>query len=219
MENSRLKTPESALLSTPDDELVRQAQQHSRAAVDCLFKRHSGWIQRLVAGRLYKMGFSDAEIEDAQQDALLAIYRAIEIFYAHDSGQRRFKCFRSLLHLLVRGRLSNFTREYLRHQRNSQTASHFDLDKHVGTEFAWIVCGGLLPEDTDPVLRAQENERRERYDRAVHRLPAHLHMVWEELRAGRTLRELAARTGVHYEKLKRWRRQLVALLRARVNEC
>src|SRR5262249_25634654 len=77
------------------------------------------------------------------------------------------------------------------------------LEDHPRVRIVWVVSGCGSPEDSDPVVSAENREYARRREEVLARLQPHLRMVWEQMRAGATAREVAVKAGIHYEKARR----------------
>jgi RNA polymerase sigma factor (sigma-70 family) len=127
--------------------LIERARRGDSEAINQLFARHRGPLQRWASGRLPKWARALADTDDLVQDTLLQTFRRIGDFQPQGVGA---------LQAYLRQAVLNRIRDELR--RNGRQVPTSDLD---GLELA------LGP---SPLEEAIGREAVERYDRALQRL-------------------------------------------------
>ena len=150
-------------------ELIEKARDGDPAALDRLFARHLGPLQRWASGRLPKWARGLADTDDLVQDTLLQTFKRIEAF-----EPRRVGALQAYLRQAVLNRL----RDELR--RKARQGQSIDLDAVD------------LAAQGSPLEEAIGHEEVERYERALERLkPEYREAIIARVELGYSYHDLA----------------------------
>lgn len=150
-------------------ELIEKARDGDPAALDRLFARHLGPLQRWASGRLPKWARGLADTDDLVQDTLLQTFKRIEAF-----EPRRVGALQAYLRQAVLNRL----RDELR--RKARQGQSIDLDAVD------------LAAKGSPLEEAIGREEVERYERALERLkPEYREAIIARVELGYSYEDLA----------------------------
>lgn len=202
-----------------DEELVVLAQEcrYAPAASEILSRMHE-LSNRLIARLARQRELQMADKEEAQQDAVFAIHRAIEHYDTLQMGIPHGCPFCVFVRRVVQDRFKDFTKHLWRvnrHQRQPQSALGRG-EEEQGFPERGMDC---LDENSlnNPVAQAQEQERQVRIAQALARLKPRERQLAEELMSGSRLRTIADHLDLTLDATKHlWRRvkgRLAELLR------
>lgn len=177
-----------------DEELVRRFQAtNDQGAFRALAERHMASIRRLL---LVVLAGDREEVQDAQQEVMLAMYRRLGSFRFQSS-------LRTFLYSLARNQAVDHLRRQRRHARTRERAVALEP--------------GPPPDDGDPLVQVLARERAEALWRAFHSLPTsqRLLLLMKEVE-GFSVEEIAAvtslREGTVKSRLHRGRERLARIL-------
>ncbi len=153
------------------------------------------------------MGLERADSEDAQQEAVLAIWQALAKFDTGMPERPDSVSFRTFLRVIVTARFRDYVRRLRRwdahHDRTVQ------LENLVEASLSGLVGSGG---SSDPCTQLTWQEFKLDLDRALGDLNAPAQQMWERLAAGQGLRQVAADLNISYPQGKRLRRRVFAVL-------
>lgn len=151
-------------------ELIEKARAGDEAALERLFARHLGPLQRWASGRLPKWARDLADTDDLVQDTLLQTFKRIEVF-----EPRRVGALQAYLRQAVMNRLKDELR------RKARQGQSVDLDAVD------------LAAQGSPLEDAIGREAVERYERALQRLrPEEREAIIARVELGYSYEDLAA---------------------------
>lgn len=181
-----------------DEVLVRLARECGhRPAERELVARYRARVNLLVVRLARRQGLEAAEIEDACQDAVFGVMKAIERYDTNQVGISGGCSFRSFLSRVVSDRFRDFVKKHWRRKRR------FGQLQTV-TE----VVGGTT--EDDPSRIAQKRETHGRIRSFMHGLESPARELMDTLVSENSLRDVAQTVGVSYDKAKRMRRRLIS---------
>jgi RNA polymerase sigma factor (sigma-70 family) len=185
--------------------LVSQSGFHKAGHV--LLLRHREWSRRLIVRLARHRGLSPHDTEDALQDAMFAILKAICHYDTLRPSGQNGCLFQSFLGRVLTNRFKDFVKHLRRTERHfSRPMPRFlELNEAVGRRERQ---GTSLLEDrgSDPALIAQRKELVARVRNAVAHLDGMNHRLVDGLLSGRRLRAIADELGITYDVAKRrWR--------------
>jgi RNA polymerase sigma factor (sigma-70 family) len=167
MARSHSASPESTF------HLIERARAGDAAALDVLFARLVGPLQRWARGRLPRWARDLAETDDLVQDTLLQTFKRIEGFEPRGAGA---------LQAYLRQAVLNRIRDELRRKGRQPDATD--------------VNGLQLEADGSPLEEAIGREALEQYERALQRLkPEEREAIIARVELGYTYEELAESLG------------------------
>jgi RNA polymerase sigma factor (sigma-70 family) len=144
------------------------------------------------------------DVEDAQQQAYFWIREAIEAYDSRQLAQPAGSSFRTFLQRVLRLRLLDFCRSLRRNRNRYLTAAEPEQWRTAFVDDRHLVAGNQ--EELHPHLAS-----------ALSALDPPARALWNEMRSGKRLCDLAATLGVSYRTLKRrWhnlRKRLASTLR------
>jgi RNA polymerase sigma factor (sigma-70 family) len=209
--------PAENLCALADEELVALVAEHGHAhpATNVLLLRHHGWAAAHAAERGRRWGLADDLLQDAMQDAVLAVLEAIRQYDPVQLGQQRRCRFRTFLWTVLEARLTDWLRRYGRKERRlDRSVDVRDLLSEEGQRGVSTAWRRGWPADGDPAQEAAQRDLLAHLREALERLPAEARLLLEETAAGTSMRVLAVRMGSTYDILKKWRKRLLGRLAA-----
>ncbi len=207
------------LSQVSDEALVVLAKEcHFRPAEKELLLRYRLWCNRLIVRLGRRRGLTLHEIEDAAQDAVFSIMKAVERYDTFQMGRLRGCSFQSFVGRVVTDRFKDFVKKLyrvkIRFGRSLQTYERVDTrcdaEHDSGSQWACPKKGN------DPVHMSQRREMDRQLGEFLVSLEPPDRQFMELLLAGVRLREAAERVGFSYDKGKRTRRRLRAQLANRL---
>lgn len=202
-----------------DEALVVLAKEcQFRPAEKELLLRYRAWCNRLIVRLGRQRGLTLHEIEDAAQDSVFSVFKAVERYDTRQMGRIRGCSFQSFVGRVVTDRFKDFVkklyRNRIRYGRSLQTIagsrSGADCDTDLSGQLA---CPKKV---NDPVHMCQRREMDSQLRSFLDALDASARKFMELLLAGTSLRDASARVGFSYDKGKRVRRRLRAQLAVRL---
>jgi RNA polymerase sigma factor (sigma-70 family) len=192
-----------------DEELAFLAENCGcRAARQELLLRFYAWSNCLIAQLARRRGLAPADLEDAQQDAVFGIIKAIHRFDARRVREGKRPCFRSFLHRILSDRFKDFVKQL----RRSKTRAAYRVPPAGASESG---VKGRSPDDwadpergSDPEAMAESNEVHVLFWEAVQNLNGAEHSLVSALLSGRRLRQISGELEISYDAAKRLRRRL-----------
>jgi len=195
-------------------------------AKECLFcpaeeellLRYRSWCSRLISRLGRRRGLTSHEIEDAAQDSVFSILKAIERYDTDQMGRIRGCSFQSFIGRVATDRFKDFVKKLYR----TKIRFGCSLDTFHRTD-----CPGEAPHDSgrflvcpkktnDPVHMSQRREMDAQLGDFLNDLDDSAKMFMELLLGGTSLREAAERAGFSYDQGKRMRRRLRGQLARRL---
>ena len=173
-----------------------------------LLMRFYEWSNRLIAQLGRRRGLALADVEDAQQDAVFGILKAIQRFDARRVGQGNRAGFRAFLHRILSDRFKDFVKQLWR----SKTHDGHPIRPSDKLDRGVPACGlddWADPErDSDPEAMAESNEVHVLFWEAVKHLDGVEYSLVSALLSGSRLRQISRELGISYDAAKRLRRRL-----------
>jgi RNA polymerase sigma factor (sigma-70 family) len=209
------------LSTLASEELVVLAQECGyRPAANELVLRYHAPMGLLIARKARQTPLTETDIQDAQQSAVFALFEAIAGFNTLEmvkAGGCRFRTFAALVTLRRFWDFVKHVRRVQKRYRGSMSANG-DAAPECPLESSLGHATNLRTKPVcDPAEAAARHEAVGRLDEALERCPEHMRRLWQEMAAGKTLRQIAQDRGVPYDALKRQRRKLLARLAATCN--
>jgi RNA polymerase sigma factor (sigma-70 family) len=187
-----------------DEELVVLAQECGyRPAEAELLLRHRDLSNAVVEQFARRRGLADADVDDARQDAVFGVLKAIARYDTRLLGKAQRCPFRAFLRRVLIDRVKDFVKLLWRY--NVRYGRRADAE-------GWPHAG----RDSDPVRAAASNELMGRFREAVAQLDATQRRLVDGLIAGRRLRAIAGYLQISYDAAKRRRRRLRQELASRL---
>jgi RNA polymerase sigma factor (sigma-70 family) len=197
-----------------DEALVVLAKECGyQPAETALVLRYRGWSGSLVGGLARQRGLSAVDTEDAVQDAVFGILKAIARYDTLQLGRANGCSFAAFLRRVLTDRFKDFLKHLWRVQKRyrcSLTAAEDD-----GGD------GGPAPceaREADPAQAAARAEWQKRFREVLAQLDASERELVDVLLSGVTVRAAADRLAISYDKAKRRWRKLRADLARRLPE-
>ena len=212
------KTEEGPLDRLPDEELARRVREEKcLAARDELLRRYHDRLRALAAGLARAAGRSRADVEDAQQQAVLHFLEAVPAYRHRPPGHRRRCKFWTFARMVVWRRVWNDLRGQHRLERHYDRAARSDdwlagKSPLVGRDGR--PCIPPVDEACDPGRAAEQNEVAAAVRRALAGCDRTLQFLGERLAAGASLRAIAAEAGRPYGAVRRLAGRLAAYVGA-----
>jgi len=205
-----------------DEELVILAQECGfRPAANELLLRYHQPMSRLIAYKAKQTPLTENDVEDAKQNAVFALLEAIAGYNTLEMVKPGGCRFRSYGRLVTTRRFWNFVKQIrLRQQRYHGSAR---MDGHTAAEpkqdssedYASYLRNERISDPADVAVR---QEVLGRLSQVLERLEKKQRALWQELAAGKKLRQIACEQGLSYDAVKRQRRKLLAHLSTVVRE-
>jgi len=202
-----------------EDLLLLLAQKvNDRNAVRELIRRHHDWARQLIDRLARRKHLSAEDRDDAEQNAVLAMEKAIRTYDVVQVGQRHCP-FRKYLSMVLRRRYWNDLRRLGRQARRQRGSDEqaltrvADAPREDPGPAPWVAA-----EARDPAVAAEQHEWRQRLEQIRSGLKPKLRRLWDERAAGKTLEEIATELGVCANTVKGWLKKLTAIVRAAMRE-
>jgi RNA polymerase sigma factor (sigma-70 family) len=178
-------------------------------ARDELIVRYRAQTDRLIGYLAFRYQFSNADAEDAGQNAVFWIIEAIGKYDTGQIGKVRGCSFRTFIHRVIMARFKDFAKHLRR------VECHYDRSpRDVGGEAAEIDIDRAL---NDPATLAEAHESTYRFQQTITALDRESARLWRLLSDGHSLRQIGVELGISYDSVKRRRRKLIAQLRKCLN--
>jgi RNA polymerase sigma factor (sigma-70 family) len=186
-----------------DDVLVFLARDGSARAQSELLLRYRAKIHQVIAHCRRSLALGPEDVKDAHQEAFFWLTVAVKDY---DPGKGA--AFGTFLERVINARLSNFARGLRRRQKHlgKTLKAEAVLDKD---ETRSIAPAAPRDELDDPAKAVEWNEMQELLAQALAKLPEAERNLWEEIRSGKSLRQLASDTKVPYGRVRRQWRQFL----------
>jgi RNA polymerase sigma factor (sigma-70 family) len=206
-----------------DEELVLMAQECGfRPAANELVLRYHQLMTRLIACKARQTNLTENDVEDAKQNAVFALFEAIARYNTLEMVRPGGCRFRSYGRLVTMRRFWDFVKQIRRLQKRYHCAARAD-----GNAAAEPIEAGrgkyasnLLHQriNDDPGDAAARQELLGKLSQVLERLEEQERALWQELLAGKKLRQIACELGIGYDAVRRQRRKLLAHLSTAVRE-
>jgi RNA polymerase sigma factor (sigma-70 family) len=200
-----------------DEELVVLAHECGfLPARQELLLRYYDWMRQCIAARARRAGLRAADVEDAQAEAVFSFLEAVARYETLQITIRNGCCFRSFLYTVLAARFLDFLRKLRRTRR--RFGCHFSDAPHgedrSGHGRAGPRNANLPAVAASPAQQTEWRETMACLHRALQRLDDRLHLLWDRLAAGASLHEVAAEWGISYDRVRRWRKEMVNHLKS-----
>jgi DNA-directed RNA polymerase specialized sigma24 family protein len=198
------------------EELVVLAQECGyRPAADVLLLRYYLPMSQLIARTARKTSLTEPDIQDAQQRAVFALLEAIAEYDTLEMVKRGGCRFRSFAGVVTLRRFWDFVKHVCRVRKRYGGALSARDDALTPDAFKSGARPALcLWSPCDPAEAAARKEMLNKLEEALQRCPEEMRCLWEDLAAGKTLRQISQERDLPYDTLKRQRRKLLAGLAA-----
>jgi RNA polymerase sigma factor (sigma-70 family) len=187
-----------------DEELVvlaAECQYHP--AEQALLLRYYVWSQRLIARLARRYFLTPSDVEDAGQDTVFAIVRAIARYDTLELGKINGCPFRAFLRRVMSDRFKDFVRQLRRHTSDTAKAA---IETNARTRPA---C-----REVNPATAAASTELRERLVELLDERDGFTRDLLQGIMNGMRLRAIAENLGTSYDSIKRhWRKERDQLAR------
>ena len=209
------------LANLRDEELVVLARECGfQPAEAALLERFQGWTQTLIGQLGRRRGLAPTDVEDAAQDAVFGVLKAISRYDTRYVGLRGGCPFQAFLRRVVTDRFKDFVKKLWRYQGRfgksvntmSEAATGTDTDYGHGTH---SFHDGKA---SDPVRTVEWRELMGRCRDFVGQLDDTGRGLVDGLMDGLRLRVIADHLRISYDSAKRRRRQLLGELATRLGE-
>ena len=208
------------LCQLDDNTLVCLVQETgSRRAIETLVLRHHPWIKRWVRAHGISWRLSAQEIEDAEQNMVHVLIKAIACFHGRPPTQSNEQSFGSFLRWRVHHRFRDFVKRLRRverrydHSPEAMASLELGPDSHAGRGF------GDDAMKTNPHLASSRNEILSRLRKVVGDLEESQRALLESLVSDQGLAAIARDLNIAYVTAKRRRRKLLDKVRAEMKDC
>lgn len=196
------------LAAWDDEALVVLVQDCSyQPAKTELLLRHREACGRLIGQLARRRGLRPADVEDALQDAVFGVLKAIARYDTGQLGRRKGCSFRAFLARVVGDRFRDFVRHLWRTQRRYVPCPD------VFGDGAWAGCTGS---DGDPASTLERAELATALREWTGQMKEMDRNLVNGLLAGLRLRAAASQVGISYDRAKRSWRKLRAKAPARI---
>jgi RNA polymerase sigma factor (sigma-70 family) len=201
-----------------DEELIVLAQEcQFLPARQELLTRYYDWMKRQIVGHARRVGLGRDDMEDAQAEGVASLFEAIAKYDTLQLGRKTACSFRGFVRMVLQARFRDFLKKLWRVRRRQRPSSG-------GAALEEAVHGPLTQTDSsppwreagDPVQVVEWREQLERLQAALGQLDERSQLLWKRLAAGASLQELAAELEVSYDRVRRWRQQMLADLGTRL---
>jgi RNA polymerase sigma factor (sigma-70 family) len=199
------------LVIMEDEALIVLAKECEYApARDELIVRYGGQTSRLIDWMAYRYRLSNADAEDARQNAVFWFVEAINKYDTNQIGKPRGCSFRSFIHRVVMARFKDFAKHVRR------VDAHYDRKTRCGEDAT--SAAGIELTRNDPASLAEAHEAASRLQATVTSLDPDTRRLWQLLADGISLRQIAEKLGISYDAAKRRRRKLIAELKSQLSQ-
>jgi RNA polymerase sigma factor (sigma-70 family) len=179
-------------------------------ARDELIVRYDAQIDRLIGWMARSYRLTQADLEDARQNAVFWVVEAITKYDTEQIGKVRGCSFRSFVHRVLMSRFKDFTKHLRRVECRYDRSSECAVEEFSETD------ANAEPEDPAEIVAEQESINR--LQQTLSDLDSESGRLWQLLADGTSLRQIAATLDVSYDAIKRRRRKLIEQLKIRLNE-
>jgi RNA polymerase sigma factor (sigma-70 family) len=205
-----------------DEELVLMAQECGfRPAANELVLRYHQLMGRLIAYKARQTHLTENDVEDAKQNAVFALFEAIAGYNTLEMVKPGGCRFRSYWRLVTMRRFWDFVKQIRRLQKRFHCAGRADGNAAAEpSEGGRGNCASNLLHQrvNDPGDAAARREVLGKLSQVLERLEEQERALWQDLVAGKKLRQIACELGICYDAVRRQRRKLLAHLSTAVRE-
>jgi RNA polymerase sigma factor (sigma-70 family) len=203
-----------------DEELVLEYQHGSHLAGEVLFGRYRKAIDRR-AGRLARRLGQAEKIADAQQEGVVAFFKALSDYQPHQTDKAELRPFAPFLWTVCRRHLLNFIRGVKREAEHAAGSPDVGRVLEFGLErvrkvIAWPEA--LVPALSNPFLLALSHDFCEKVEELIDQLGPRARQVWDGWLTGATLKEIAGQLGISLRTVQRWLGRIKKRLVSRFGE-
>jgi RNA polymerase sigma factor (sigma-70 family) len=180
------------------------------AAEETLLLRHYAWSNQLITCLARRRQLAANDLEDAKQDAVFGMVKAIARYNTLQFSKPRGCPFLAFLRRVLTDRFKDFVKYLRRREHHLDRWASAMAQHHPGSN---SLGGGYgTASDQGPVAAAEWQEMREQVHRVVSQLDAATRAFVEGVMAGLRLRIIATQMGLSYDAAKRRWRRLRSLL-------
>ncbi len=194
-----------------DEPLVVLAKEcQFQPAEQELLLRYRMWSNRLIVQLGRKRGLTLHEIEDAAQDAVFSVIKAVQRYDTRQMGRIQGCSFQAFVGRVATDRFKDFVKKLYRIKTRFGRSLHRYEHKETG-DVSGLDANSRLAcpkKSNDPVHMSQRREMDAELRRFLDGLDAAACQFMEHLLAGDSLRDASAHAGYSYDKGKRMRRKL-----------
>jgi RNA polymerase sigma factor (sigma-70 family) len=199
--SSRPNPVPSALSGKPPSTPV--PEEGCRSVLDMMVQHCQAWVEHGVGVLARSTSLTAADRDDAQQEILLAVVKAI---LPRLSAPPRAADFRAFVDQIIRTRFNTFLRDHARYLGHFDHAVDVYLLAEQGVNPALVLTEGAAG---DPTVTAIACEEHDRLEEALQRLSTADRMLVHKAAAGLSREEMAATEGTSRRTLGRqWARIL-----------
>jgi RNA polymerase sigma factor (sigma-70 family) len=202
-----------------DEELIRKAQGGDLASTAALLECCRAPLRALVLWWAGRRGLRAEELAELRQEAAVGFLLAVAAY----DGERRSASgpasFRTFLNQVVRAHLVNWDRQRRRAERHYDRSADWTAEMDLSAlQASGDSFDPVTPDRraADPADLALWQESWARLTAALRGLDTTQRWVVEQVAEGRSLHDLADERGLSYDRAKRLRRLVVAVLREAV---
>lgn len=199
-----------------DEHLVVLAQECGHhLATKLLILRHRDGATNLIGQLARRHGLNSSDTEDAVQDAVFGILKAIHRYDTRQLGRPKGCTFQSFLRRVLSDRFKDFVKTLWRYRRRYLCVIPDSEALPSQSSQTLRSRPGLLSEARekfvgldDPVAEVQWRETMDRFHTLIHQLDETDRVLVNGMLAGNRLRAIASHLNISYDSAKRRRRQL-----------
>jgi RNA polymerase sigma factor (sigma-70 family) len=204
------------------EELVVLAQECGfRPAADELLLRFHEPVCRVITRKARYTALTVPDIQDAQQNAVFAIFEAIRGYRTSEMVKRGGCKFGTYAQMVATRRFVDFAKRISRRQKRYCLLAHSGGDGSEGDhhKYSALPASSFLRQRLDdPAEAAARNEALARLRAVLEGSDDEVRALWQDLAAGKSLREIARERAVDYDALKRQWRKLRAGLKRKLGD-
>jgi RNA polymerase sigma factor (sigma-70 family) len=188
-----------------------------------LVLRHTTWIKPAILKTLAPKGIQQADIDDAIQESVIAIKRAIERFDMHQACRPNGCGFRTFLNRVVHDWLIDFlrklSRDKSRHPQSRITTSGRRDDCVERMPSKDSGCASAAERDSNAEVAAIRNERIHRLHAAILQLPPNLQQFVRRFLGGMNMHEISDQLHISYFGVRRLQKKSFEQLAVMMLKC
>ena len=185
-----------------DDALIVLAKECQYGpARDELLLRYQSQIDRLIHWLARTTSLSNADIEDARQNAVFWTLEAIEKYNTEQIAKAGGCSFFSFLNRVLICRFKDHNKHLRRRERHFMRAAGAETQNDQYAE------SNVKPNDPASIAEAQESQTR--LYAAIAQMDSESCRIWELMAEGSSLREISTELGISYDAVKRRRRKIL----------
>jgi len=205
------------LAEVTDEALVVLAEEcEFQAAETELLLRYRPWSQQMIMRLSRRRGLTLHEAEDAAQEAVFSLLKAIQRYNTDQMGRIKGCSFQSFAGRVITDGFKDFVKRLWRIKSRFGRSLHFSASANSPNDENSDVCWVCTDQSKNPVHMSQRREMDSRLQKFIDALDAPVRIFLIELLAGARLRAAATTAGLSYDQGKRMRRRLRSQLANRL---